>query len=364
MKSIFTILLFLFGIQFSFTQDQPDGPYKDFYDSGELKVEGQYKNKKRIGEWKDYYKNGQVSNLYSFKEGKRNREKTAYYKTGVVSHKTEKTGDDFVNFGYYESGKLKYERQEKTGYYKSFYESGVVDIEAKYIDYDLVGIWKKYYENEQVEWIVTYKDGYRDGLYQHFYDNGDLKLEGNNSRDKVDGEEKRYLLGNILEWKGSYAEGILNKTWSRFNAEGKKIKKIKFKNGTASDVDFVDVLVPTEVAIGVFERVAIHPGCEDLLTNRTRKKCMNQNVARFIVNNFDKKMIANLGLSPGRKRIFVMFKIDKTGHVKEVKARGPHPKLETEAKRIINMLPVFKPGEQRGKSVIMPFSIPIVFQVQ
>jgi protein TonB len=45
-------------------------------------------------------------------------------------------------------------------------------------------------------------------------------------------------------------------------------------------------------------------------------------------------------------------------------ARGPHPGLEKEAKRVIGMLPKMKPGRQRGKAVVMPFSIPIVFQVQ
>ena len=71
----------------------------------------------------------------------------------------------------------------------------------------------------------------------------------------------------------------------------------------------------------------------------------------------------DLGLS-GRQRISVIFKIDKTGSVTGVRARAPHPRLEKEAQRVINLLPKMKPGKQRGKAVIVPYSLPIIFQVQ
>ena len=58
-----------------------------------------------------------------------------------------------------------------------------------------------------------------------------------------------------------------------------------------------------------------------------------------------------------------MFKIDKSGTVKDIKVRGSHPMLEDEARRIIKKIPTVEPGTQRGEPVTMPFSIPIVFMV-
>lgn len=46
MKLLLTIILFLFSLQLSYTQDKPDGPHKDYFDTGELKVEGHYKKHK------------------------------------------------------------------------------------------------------------------------------------------------------------------------------------------------------------------------------------------------------------------------------------------------------------------------------
>lgn len=362
MKHLFIFILFILSFQLSIAQDHPDGPYKEYYDSGELKKEGHYKNKKRVGEWKQYYKNGQVSTVYSYNDGKYNKESISYFETGVVSHKTEKENGVYVNFGYYESGKLKYKRQDKSGYFKSYYESGAPEIEAKYFEYDLVGEWIKFYENGEKEWLVTYKNGYRDGLYENYYKNGDLKLEGTNVEDKVHGEEKRYLEGNILEWQGKYVNGTLNKTWIKFDIDGNKVEKIKFKDGVALKNQSNTKLLPTKVAEGVLEHVPVFPGCENFLTNKTRKKCMSIAVATFINKNFNSKIGNKFNLT-GKQKIYVIFKVNKEGKIGDVNVRAPHPALEKEAVRVISMLPNVQPGKQRGKPVIVPFSIPIVYQV-
>jgi protein TonB len=47
-----------------------------------------------------------------------------------------------------------------------------------------------------------------------------------------------------------------------------------------------------------------------------------------------------------------------------IRARAPHPGLEKEATRVIGLLPKMQPGKQRGKAVTVPYSLPIIFQVQ
>jgi protein TonB len=66
----------------------------------------------------------------------------------------------------------------------------------------------------------------------------------------------------------------------------------------------------------------------------------------------------------GKQKINVMFKIDKKGNVTGVRSRAPHPRLEKEAARVINLLPKMKPGRQRGRAVVVPYSLPITFLVQ
>jgi len=130
------------------------------------------------------------------------------------------------------------------------------------------------------------------------------------------------------------------------------------------EVEVEEVEEDIEVPFSVIENVAVFPGCEKKKGNAAKKACMNEKVNKFINKKFNTDLAGDLGLAPGRKRIFVSFKVDKSGNIVSIGARGPHPGLEKEAKRVISQLPKMKPGRQRGKAVVMPFSIPIVFQVQ
>ena len=128
------------------------------------------------------------------------------------------------------------------------------------------------------------------------------------------------------------------------------------------EIEVEEVYEDVEVPFAVIENVPEYPGCERG-TNAEKKKCMSDKIAKFVRRKFNTDLAGDLGLS-GRQRINVIFKIDKNGNVIGVRSRAPHPRLEKEAARVINMLPKMKPGRQRGKAVTVPYSLPITFQVQ
>ncbi len=118
------------------------------------------------------------------------------------------------------------------------------------------------------------------------------------------------------------------------------------------DVPFVNV-----------EVVPIYPGCENKKTNDDKRKCMSEKITKLVQRKFDVNLASELGLS-GKQVIRTQFKIDKTGQVTEILARGTHPELEKEAQRVIDKIPEMIPGKQRDKNVGVIYSLPIVFQVQ
>jgi protein TonB len=112
------------------------------------------------------------------------------------------------------------------------------------------------------------------------------------------------------------------------------------------------------------EKVPVFPGCDKYnSTNSDLRRCMSSKISKFVQTNFRTSITKRLGLS-GRQRISVIFKINKKGNVFGVRARAPHPRLEKEAIRVVNMLPKMKPGIHNGKAVVVPYSIPIIFQVR
>ncbi len=115
------------------------------------------------------------------------------------------------------------------------------------------------------------------------------------------------------------------------------------------------------VPFAMIENVPIYPGC-DKVSNEKKRKCMSEKIAKFVQKEFNKTLAGRLGLS-GRQRISVIFKIDTFGRVIVPRARAPHFRLEKEAIRVVKMLPIMKPGTQDGKKVIVPYSLPIIFDV-
>lgn len=128
------------------------------------------------------------------------------------------------------------------------------------------------------------------------------------------------------------------------------------------EVEVEEVEEDIEVPFAVIENVPVFPGCESG-NNDAKKACMSKKISDFVNKKFNTDLASDLGLS-GRQRINVIFKIDKTGAITGIRARAPHPGLEKEAARVIGMLPKMKPGKQRGKPVTVPYSLPIIFQVQ
>ncbi|NLB26193.1 MAG: energy transducer TonB [Bacteroidales bacterium] len=84
---------------------------------------------------------------------------------------------------------------------------------------------------------------------------------------------------------------------------------------------------------------------------------------QFIANAIKYPVIAQENGIQGK--VFVTFVVDADGGISEAKiTRGVDPSLDKEALRVVNMLPKWKPGKQRGKPVRVSYTVPINFVLQ
>ena len=128
------------------------------------------------------------------------------------------------------------------------------------------------------------------------------------------------------------------------------------EGGTAEEID-------EEVPFAVIEDVPVFPGCEGVAKNK-RLDCSMEQMAKHIKKN---QQYPERAMEDGiQGRVSVLFVIDKDGGISNVQVRGPKggELLEKEAKRVIEKLPKFKPGMQRGKPVKVKYSQPITFKLQ
>jgi protein TonB len=130
-----------------------------------------------------------------------------------------------------------------------------------------------------------------------------------------------------------------------------QIVEVEPIDDTVEDVDFI-----------ILEDAPTYTGCTG--TKDEMKTCFSDKITKFISKNFDGNLAEELGLSPGIQRIYVIFKIDNTGKIVDIKARAPHIKLQEEAIRVVELLPQMEPGKQRGKPVNVKYSLPITFKIE
>tara|TARA_R110001632_G_scaffold38339_2_gene96561 strand:- start:100090 stop:100809 length:720 start_codon:yes stop_codon:yes gene_type:complete len=138
----------------------------------------------------------------------------------------------------------------------------------------------------------------------------------------------------------------------------------------SNETDFLDTFTEVkideeileDIPMDFVENAPIFPGCKG--TNQELKDCFNKKIQQHFQKKFDSDLSNKLGLSPGKKRVIMLFKIDELGNIIDIRTKAPHPKLDKEAQRIIKLLPRMKPGEQQGKKVRVKYTLPMRIDVE
>ncbi|MCB0398439.1 MAG: hypothetical protein KDD26_02235, partial [Winogradskyella sp.] len=133
-----------------------------------------------------------------------------------------------------------------------------------------------------------------------------------------------------------------------------EIKKLLEKSQTKKQTNnnYLD-----EVPFHVVDQAPSHKDCENLVSKEDKKECFSGFLNSHVKKHFNKNVEKNAELH--NKRIFARFLIDTDGNVTGIEARAASEALEEEAKRVLNLLPQFIPGRQKGKVVAVAFSLPI-----
>ena len=148
----------------------------------------------------------------------------------------------------------------------------------------------------------------------------------------------------IVENEKEIEETVLESTETDQTEKVVVIVEMEEEEEVVEDVNFM-----------IIEDVPTYPGCSG--NNQERKDCFSRMVQKHFGKKFNADLPNELGLSPGKKRVFIGFKIDKNGNVVDIQTKAPHPKIKDEVEKVMSQLPKMKPGKQRGKPVGVKYSI-------
>lgn len=136
-------------------------------------------------------------------------------------------------------------------------------------------------------------------------------------------------------------------------------KKNDKKQSTVEKNEVKKELQKEEVYFSNVDKVPTFPGCDS-----ADKDCFNKEIQKHFVKHFDAELPKREKLSPGKKRIVMMFTIDKSGEISDVVTKAPDVELKDEAERVIKLLPQMTPGEQDGKTVAVKYTLPMRIDVK
>ncbi len=199
------------------------GPWKFFFETGELRAEGEYLDAKKWAVWKYYYRNGKL-------------EQQGFYKKDLPDGKW---------LWYYENSKIhreeNYKNGKEDGPTEEYDRLGYLVLKGKYIDGKRTGPWY-YYVGDNLE-EGKYRDGNKEGLWVSYYDEEKTQksFEGSYIDGVEDGLHTYYFPNGIIKETRNYQVGMRTGKWIVNSENGLPYSISEYKNGQLVRVNGVSV---------------------------------------------------------------------------------------------------------------------------
>lgn len=204
------------------TEDgKKEGHWRNLYDNGELKSEGNFKNNRQVGEWKFFFSGGIPEQIGNFSNGYFDGEWKWFYKSGKPLRVEE------------------YVRGKREGKFLEFSEQGDTVTNGHYLDGEMDGNWV-ISVGDNIE-TGKYVVGLKEGVWKEYYKNGVLKSEGNYVQGNPDGKFLIYYDNGKLKEEQFYVNGFREKTWRKFDELGVISLTIAYENDVEKRINGVKI---------------------------------------------------------------------------------------------------------------------------
>lgn len=158
-------------VRFSDDSIKSDGEYKEFYEDGQVFVEGEYNLGLRSGEWKFYHPNGTEAKTITYKDGQVDGAFEVHRADGTLKAKREFTSGerngDWVIYG--DSGEQPlieshYKKGNPDGVWQVWYPDGTQRRQIPFANGKQNGTLIEWDEDGNKRAEVAYSDGVREGV--------------------------------------------------------------------------------------------------------------------------------------------------------------------------------------------------------
>jgi len=201
-----------------------NGRWKDYYQDGKVRAEGNYSESRRTGIWKFYNSAGRMEQTGSFNNGRPDGLWRWYYENGNPLREEE------------------YFQGRRDGLCTEYSPSGEIISSGQYSDDEKNGEWK-FKSGDYIE-EGSYIIGLKDGQWKAFYDDGTLRFKGSYVQGNPEGQHLYYYPDGRLKEEQHYRNGLRQKTWKKFDEEGNQVLMITYRDDIEFSINGVKIDLP------------------------------------------------------------------------------------------------------------------------
>jgi antitoxin component YwqK of YwqJK toxin-antitoxin module len=236
------------------------GPWKEFYPDGRIKVEKTYTDDLLHGYFKEYDEKGNLIMTMLYDKGAIVKSKVEDETEIEIANKYDETGKLIYSGAYRQNVPVGVHRQfgpdgkitnalvyndngllvsqgivdeagNFNGRWKDFYADSTVQAEGQYTNNRRTGVWKFYTVQGKLEQTGSYNAGRPDGIWKWFYPDGSILREEEYFQGEREGGFTEYAENGDIITQGEYLAGEKNGPWKYksgdFTEEGNYITGLK-----------------------------------------------------------------------------------------------------------------------------------------
>ena len=234
-----------------------------------------------------------------------------------------------------------------------------------------------YPETKQITSYTTFSTeelSIKQGPYKSWYDNGQVEYIGQYSNNKREGfwiEYDWYKKDDLARkhFSGNYVDDLKQGNWKSY-LDSKVVDEVFYKNGVKDGIFINYDSTGNIVNKGIYQDNKIISQSKSMSENQFNKETSPEflqggynGLISYLYKNLNyPKEAKTLGISG---RAIVKFVVQKDGTIGNIEViRGLTDCIKAELIRLIESLPDWEPGKVNGKSVNVPFELPIKFILQ
>jgi antitoxin component YwqK of YwqJK toxin-antitoxin module len=196
------------------------GWWKKTYPNGTLMYKGFFKDDKPVGFMYRYYETGAIKAILQYDPKSEYARAKLLYEDGQIAARGV----------YFKSMK------DSTWVYYSYYDHSITAKET-YNKGVRHGTMISYYNNGDVSEMLEWKNDLKDGIWEQYYIGGMLKMKGNYSGNKLEGDFIVYNETGKPYLKGKYTDDKRQGKWTFFNEDGTVEAALEYVNGKPLNED-------------------------------------------------------------------------------------------------------------------------------